>query len=157
MLSVHLGVAPDRGREALALVRRELEKLAAEGAPDDEVAAAKAQLRGSLVMSQEGVTSRMNHIAGEEIYHGHYTSPDEHAAMIERVTTADVAAAAKRFLTPGSYCLSALGPRPPGVAESDWAIAAREPVTPTPVSNGTPAPVAEPVAAPRSARQRRNG
>ena len=120
-LGIHLGVAPDRGREALALVRQELEKLAAAGAPADEVEAAKAQLRGSLLMGQESVSNRMHHLAGEEIYMGRYTSPEEHVAQVERVTVEDVAAAAKRFLTPGDYCLSALGPRGgAGVTAGDW-------------------------------------
>jgi len=66
--------------------------------------------------------------------------------MIERVTIGDVAAAARRFLAPGAYTLSALGPRvATGVDETDWALAPHAP-SPSP-ANGMPAP--EPVAAPR--------
>ncbi len=121
-LGVHLGVAPDRGREALALVRRELETLATAGAPKDEVEAAKAQLRGSLLMAQESVTNRMHHLAGEEIYLGRYSSPEEHVRQIERVTDGEVAEAASRFLEPTGFCLAALGPRGgPMISEGDWA------------------------------------
>jgi predicted Zn-dependent peptidase len=122
-LGIHLGVAPDRGREALSLVRQELESLAAGGAPADEVESAKAQLRGSLLMGQESVSNRMHHLAGEEIYMGRYTSPEEHVAQIESVTVDEVVAAARRFLVPGDYCLSALGPRGgPAVTAGDWGL-----------------------------------
>jgi predicted Zn-dependent peptidase len=120
-LAVHLGVAPDRGREALALVRRELEALTLEGAPDEEVRAAKAQLRGGLLMAQESVTSRMHHVAGEEIYLGRYSPPEEHVAQIEQVTKEQVAEAARSFLEPDAFCLAALGPRGgPEITASDW-------------------------------------
>lgn len=123
MMGVHLGVAPERGREALDLVRRELEALITTNAPEIEVAAAKAQLRGSLIIGQESVSSRMHHLAGEEIYLGRYASPEEHVAQIERVTLEQVAEAAKTFLQPGTYCLSAIGPAAaPGITETDWAI-----------------------------------
>ena len=124
MVGIHLGVAPERGREALDLVRRELETLLKTPAPADEVAAAKAQLRGSLIIGQESVSSRMHHLAGEEIYLGRYASPEEHVAQIEGVTLEQVAEAAQRFLQPATYCLSAIGPTAgPGIAEADWAIA----------------------------------
>jgi predicted Zn-dependent peptidase len=123
-LGVHLGVAPERGREALALVRRELETLAVAGAPSEEVEAAKAQLRGSMLMAQESVTSRMHHLAGEEIYVGRYSSPEEHVEQIQRVTESEVAEAARRFLAPQGFCLAALGPRGgPEVTPGDWASA----------------------------------
>ena len=73
MVSIQLGVAPDRGREALGRVRQELETLVRDGPPEEEVAAARFQLKGSVVMGQESVSSRMVHLAHEELYRGAYT------------------------------------------------------------------------------------
>jgi len=123
LLSVQLGVAPDRGREALALVRRELEDLVERGPTEAEVDSARSQLKGSIVMGQESVSNRMVHLAHEELYRGRYTSPEEQLERILAVTRAQVAALAARLLRPGRFALSALGPpgQPP-LDEADWPV-----------------------------------
>ena len=82
MLSVHLGVSPERGREALARVRDELTELREQGPAEEEVEAARSQLKGSVLMGQESVSNRMFHLAHEEIYCRRYISPDEQVARI---------------------------------------------------------------------------
>ena len=120
-VSIQLGVAPDRGREALLRVRDELVKLRDEGPEDFEVAAAIAQLKGSVLMGQESVSSRMYHLAHEEIYQGRYTSPEEQVAKITAVTPAQVRDVARRFLDPAQFALTALGPAPGGaLGDKDW-------------------------------------
>lgn len=121
MVSVHLAVAPERGQEALALVRHELELLEREGPPADEVEAAKAQLRGNLLMGQESVSNRMFHLAQEEIYCGRTTEPEDVVARVMAVTRDEVADLARRYLAPGRFSVSALGPRTgPTVDEAAW-------------------------------------
>ncbi|HVP14904.1 MAG TPA: pitrilysin family protein [Terriglobales bacterium] len=110
LLSIQLGVAPERGREALQRVRLELEALAAEGPTEEEVAAARHQLKGSLVMGQESVSNRLYHLAHEEIYRGGYTSPDEQLEKILAVGRDQVADMSRRLLSAERFALSALGP-----------------------------------------------
>jgi len=110
LLSVHLGIAPERAREALALVRRELEQLAARGPEPDEVEATRSQLRGSILIGQESVTNRMYHLAHEELYSDGYTTPEEQVARIEAVTHDQVADVARRYLAPRGFALTVLGP-----------------------------------------------
>jgi predicted Zn-dependent peptidase len=110
LLSIQLGVAPERGREALRRVRRELATLAEEGPTEEEVAAARFQLKGSLVMGQESVSSRLYHVAHEEIYRGTYTSPEEQLELVLAVSRDRVAELARRMLAPGRFAVSALGP-----------------------------------------------
>ncbi len=121
-ISIHLGVSPARGRESLARVRDELERLAAEGPAADEVEAARAQVRGNLLMGQESVSNRMYQLAHDEIYAGRYVPAEEHLERVLAVTHADVARIASRFLVPGRFTLTALGPTPGGaLTERDWA------------------------------------
>jgi predicted Zn-dependent peptidase len=123
MLSIHLGVAPERGREALARVRQELIRLRDEGPGEDEVATGRQQLFGSVVMGQESVSNRMSHLAHEEIYRGRYVPPEEQIECVMAVTRAQVADVARRFLSPGRFGLTALGPSPGGaLGEADWAL-----------------------------------
>jgi predicted Zn-dependent peptidase len=111
MVSIHLAVAPDKGDEALDLVRRELDDLTTRGPNVTEVEAAKAQIRGSLVMGQESVSSRMFHFAQEEIYCGGFTDPELLVAKIGAVTLEQVAELAVRYLPPAGFAVAALGPK----------------------------------------------
>jgi len=111
MLSIHLAVAPDKGDEALALVRRELDDLTTRGAEAAEVEAAKAQLRGSIVMGQESVSNRMFHFAQEEMYCGAFTEPEVLVAKITAVTPERVTELAKRYLPASGFAVAALGPK----------------------------------------------
>jgi predicted Zn-dependent peptidase len=123
LLSVQLGVAPERGREALALVRVELEKLVAEGPAEEEVEATRSQLRGSVIMGQESVTNRMYHLAHEELYSDHYTTPEEQVARIDAVTLTQVQDVARRHLIPGRFAVSVFGPREgKEIGADDWAL-----------------------------------
>jgi predicted Zn-dependent peptidase len=134
LLSIQLGVSPERGREALRRVREELDALVREGPGEDEVASARSQLKGTILMSEESVSSRMYHIAHEEIYRGSYTPPEEQVASVLAVTRDQVVEAARRFLRPERFVLTALGPTPDGLlTEADW-----------PMERGSAAPAAEP-------------
>jgi predicted Zn-dependent peptidase len=125
MISIHMGVSPERGREALERVRLELHKLMQEGPSEDEVEGAKSQIRGSVLMEHEGVSARMVHLAHEEIYRGRYTPPEELVTRVLAVTREQVAGLGRRYLEPTRFALSALGPAPGGpLAERDWPIEA---------------------------------
>ncbi len=123
LLSVHMGVAPERGREALALVRAELEKLAAEGPGEAEVEDTRSQLRGSVIIGLESVTNHMYHLANEELYSDRYTTPEEQVARIDAVTMDQVRDVARRYLVTGKFAVCVLGPaggRP--VDAEDWKL-----------------------------------
>jgi predicted Zn-dependent peptidase len=126
LLTIQLGVAPERGREALARVRQELEALREHGPTPDEVDAARQQLRGSVLMGQESVSTRMYHLAHEEIYCGRFTPPEEQVERVMAVTVDQVARIAREHLDPERFVLTALGPAPGGpLARDDWPGAGR--------------------------------
>jgi predicted Zn-dependent peptidase len=123
MLCVHLAVSPDRGREALKRVREELVQLRDQGPGEEEVAAARSQLKGNVLMGQESVSNRMYHLAHEEIYRRRYTSGEEQAARIDAVRHEHVVALARQYLNPERFVLTALGPAPGGaIEEGDWPV-----------------------------------
>jgi predicted Zn-dependent peptidase len=124
MFSIHMGVLPHRAREALQRTREELVRLREEGPGEEEVAAAVRQLKGSVVMDNESISARMTQLAHEEIYLGRYRTLDEQVERILAVTRDEVVAAARRFLDPGAFGLTALGPasgKP--IGEADWPLA----------------------------------
>jgi predicted Zn-dependent peptidase len=134
MFSIHLGVSPERGREALGRVRQELLALCETGPTEAEVEAARGQLRGGLLMAQESVSSRMYQLAHDELYHGRFVSPEEQVESILAVTREEVAAAARTHAAPGCFALTALGPATgTPLTERDW------PTDRKPVESASPA------------------
>jgi len=123
MISIHLGVSPSRGREALQRVRQELVQVRDAGPSREEVAAARAQLKGNLMIGQESVSNRMYHLAHEELYFRRLSPPEAQIAQIEAVTHEHVVELARRYLHPERFVLTALGPEVGGpVTEADWPV-----------------------------------
>jgi len=121
LVGIHLGVAPARARDALRRVHDELARLVDEGPDEDEVAAARAQLRGGMLMGQESVSNRMHHLAHDELYRGRFFTIEEDVERVMAVTREDVTDVARAFVAPSCFVVSALGPAPGGpIVADDW-------------------------------------
>ena len=77
-----------------------VDRLVQDGAAEDEVEATKMQLKGSVVMAQESVSSRMYHVARQELYLGRQTPAEEQLERILAVTLEQTHAALRRFARP---------------------------------------------------------
>ncbi|QWF77094.1 M16 family metallopeptidase [Amycolatopsis sp. CA-230715] len=97
-LSVYAGCQPDRLGEVTGVLTDVLADVAREGLSDAEVARAKGQLRGGLVLGLEDSASRMSRIGKQELNYGDYHGVDETVARIDAVTADEVAALAKALL-----------------------------------------------------------
>ena len=93
----------------LAICRDELAKVAASGVTIEELARAKGQIRGGLVMGLEDSSARMSRIGKAEVVPGGVLSIDESLARIDAVTLDDVHAVARDILD-AETTLAVLGP-----------------------------------------------
>lgn len=84
------GTSPDTYEECLDLVRQEFAKAREAGATQPELDRAKNQFRGSIVMSQESMSSRMNRLGKSEVYFDRVVPLAEVTAEIDAVTLDDV-------------------------------------------------------------------
>jgi predicted Zn-dependent peptidase len=106
---VYVGCQPAKAEQALLLIRSELERIRTGGVSEAEVARAKGQLRGSLVLGLEDTSSRMSRLAKAELLSGELPSLSEVLRRIDAVTCDDVdSLAAELFAQPLS--LSVVGP-----------------------------------------------
>ena len=87
----------------------ELRQLRDERVGDVELRRAKDHLKGSLILNLESTSSRMSHLARQEIYRDRTDTLDEMLAAIERVTVNDVHRLAQRFFATGSLGITVLG------------------------------------------------
>lgn len=109
---VYVATAPDTARAALDAIRCELDGVVQRGAPDDEIMAAKGQLKGQLILSLESVAARMHRAAAVELYGEPYRTLDESLALVEGVSSEDIAAVARRHFLPDAQTVLSLGPEP---------------------------------------------
>jgi predicted Zn-dependent peptidase len=111
---VYAGTAPSRTREVLELIVRELEDVAEKGLTEQELDRAKSHMKGSLVLSVEDTSARMNRLGKSEIAHGEVITLDEVLDRVDAVTADDAREVAEAVLTrPRS--LTVIGPFEEGV------------------------------------------
>ena len=108
---VYLASAPETAQKALDAVREVLAQVVQEGLPAEEMAAGKRQLRGQLVLSMEGVSSRMYRAATTALYGEPHRSIDELMALVDAIDAETVLAVAREFFDPSTQILVSLGPQ----------------------------------------------
>jgi predicted Zn-dependent peptidase len=81
------------------LISRELNDLVQYGLTPAEIASAKTQLKGAILLHHEGTVNRMTRLAKQEMTFGHLDEGlDETIAAVDRVTAEDIAEACATFL-----------------------------------------------------------
>ena len=109
-LALYAGTAPARVNETLDVLRGELDRLRRDALTDDELAAAKGHLTGSLAMSLETSAARMRRLGRAEMVEGEVPSLDELVARIEAVGHDEVGRVIERVLTDATPTLAVVGP-----------------------------------------------
>ena len=108
-LAIYAGCGPERLGEVATVVRGVLDDLGADGLTTTELARAKGNLGGGLVLGSEDVQSRMHRLGRSEMDHGRHRSLHESLERIAAVTREDVAALARELLS-GPLTAAVVGP-----------------------------------------------
>ena len=108
-LSVYLGTAPARAREALAVVDGVVEGLLADGITDRELEVASGYLAGSMLLGLEDTGGAMARLGRSLAQRDVITSVDEPLARLRAVTPEDVHRVLQRVLG-GPRVLAAVAP-----------------------------------------------
>ena len=109
ILCAAMNVQPEHGRRALRLTLEEFDRIADEGLPPDDLTAAKAQLKGGLLLGLESTSGRMHRIARSQLYAGRTVPVEELVQSIEIITSDDVRRVARTLLPREGLSLVALG------------------------------------------------
>jgi len=108
-LSIYAGCGNDVVAELIDVVVAEIRQMKAGGLDPIELRRAKDHLKGSLMLGLESTSSRMSHLARQEMYRDRTDGLDEMLASIERVTAEDVLKLADQFFANGSLAVTVLG------------------------------------------------
>ena len=89
---------------------KELRELKKTGVTEEELGRAKDHLKGSLMLSLESTSSRMNRLAKQEMHHGSFLTIDQMLEAIDRVRHEEVQALIGELLDEERLALTTLGP-----------------------------------------------
>ncbi len=107
---VYVGTDKEYVEHVHELVVAELNKISNEIIPAKELAEAKSQLKGKLLLSQENTSNRMMRLAKSELYFDRFVTLDELEENIEKVTAEEIQAFAKDFFNQKYYMEAVLTP-----------------------------------------------
>jgi predicted Zn-dependent peptidase len=123
LLGIYLGTDSRQVAQAVELVLRELRKFRREKLSRSELAAAKSQLKGNLMLGLESTSNRMNRLARHELFLNEYVSLDDTIRAINKVKSRDVTLLAQRLLDEESLAAEVLGPNHDSLIEKiDWSL-----------------------------------
>jgi predicted Zn-dependent peptidase len=122
MLTVYAGCASDKVHEVVDLTLAELRGMTSADVPFEELRRAKDHLKGSLMLGLESTSSRMSHLARQEIYFGHQFTLDEMLNSIEAVTADDVRRVSRDLFLGDGLVATVVGPKH-GESLAHWPLA----------------------------------
>ncbi len=110
-VTIYAGCAVEKTDEVVALSIAELRALREYPVAPDELRRAKDHLKGSLMLGLESTSSRMSHLARQEIYFHQHITLDEMLAAIERVTADEIQHVARELFVDGDIVATIVGPK----------------------------------------------
>jgi predicted Zn-dependent peptidase len=109
IFGLYAGCDPERLEELLSVTGKETLDLA-RSLTEEDVATAKSQIKGSIILAMESTDSRMNRLAKGEYYFGRYISLEEIIGAIEAVTPAELVSVAEEMINEDRFTIVAVGP-----------------------------------------------
>lgn len=113
--AVYAGISPKVVPDVLELLSQSYRLLGEEGLTAEELAEAKDQLKGQIMLSLESTSGRMTRLGRGELMLGRVLTPDEIISRIDSVTADQVQALCARLFLQEPYLLSAVGPLADGL------------------------------------------
>ncbi len=107
---IYIGTDKNSVKKALDLSYNELHKMKTKPLATSELQRAKAQLKGSMLMSLESTSNRMMRLGNGELYYGEYTPLDSIVKNIDSVTVDDVQTVAKQLFDIEKFTTVVLSP-----------------------------------------------
>ena len=108
-MTIYAGCANDAVGELIDVVITELRKVKDEPIGDAELRRAKDHLKGSLMLNLESTSSRMSHLARQEIYFDRQFGLDETLEGVERVTPDDIQRVARDLFSSDALAATVVG------------------------------------------------
>jgi predicted Zn-dependent peptidase len=110
--TIYCGTSREKFAEVMGLILQETGSMGAQRLPEEELSAAKTQLKGNMLLGMESTSNMMNHLARNEIYFGRQIPPEEVVRGIMAVGAEDVRSLAERLLDRRRLAVTVIGDLP---------------------------------------------
>lgn len=110
LFTFYAGTSPAKYDEVITLLMKEIDKVVKDGITEKELTKTKEQIKGSLFLGLESVSSRMTRIGRNELCLNKIVRPEEVVQKIDAVTLKKVHDVAKDLLGNKEFSLSTIGP-----------------------------------------------
>jgi len=110
LYGIYVGTDKNYVDHVRELIEVELDKLKQDPIPEQELAEAKAQLKGKLMLSVESMSNRMSRLAKSEIYYNRFVTLDELQEKIDEVEASEVQKFAQEFFDSEVFSEALLSP-----------------------------------------------
>lgn len=107
---IYVGTRPEWADRAESVLGEELELLARDGLRADELADAKGQVKGQVVLSLESTGARLHRLVATALFDEPFHTVDEVMACVDAVTLEEVHAIARDYFAPERQTVLRLGP-----------------------------------------------
>jgi predicted Zn-dependent peptidase len=107
---IYVGTRPEWADRAESVIREELSLLVRDGLSAEELADAKGQVKGQIVLSLESSSSRLHRLAATALFDEPFRTMEEVMRCVDAVTLEDVAALATAIFAPERQTVLRLGP-----------------------------------------------
>jgi len=108
--ALYCGTGAETSEQVVDLMRQECKRILAENITEKELDRAKNQFRGSILMGQESMNSRMTRIGRNELVFDHVIPIEDVIAKVNAVTLADIASTAHDLFDRDAYAMTIVGP-----------------------------------------------
>lgn len=110
VFAIAAGARTESIPELLDIVHKELEDICANAPSEKEMERLKSYVKGNMVMSLEGSSSRMNRLARHIMYYHRHVPLDEVIEKIDKINADDILLTAQRLLK-GKWSLALIKPK----------------------------------------------
>ena len=110
LIGLYVGTREDNVEEACGIIGRELASIHTEGITDDELARAKENVKGRMVLSSESTAARMGRIGKALLFDTPLLTLDELLEKVDAVTSEQVADLARELYAPEALSAAAIAP-----------------------------------------------
>lgn len=107
---VYVGTRPATADAAVSAIEGELTRLAEDGLADEELATAKQQMKGQVMLALESTGSRLYRLASFALHGESFLTLDDLLERIDAVTAEEVKRVCRRYFDPSRQMVLRLGP-----------------------------------------------
>lgn len=110
LFAIYAGTSPTNTREVVECILAEIGKIRRDGISALELERTKAQIKGSLYLGLESVSSRMSRLGKTELSYDRVITPEEVVQKVAKVTLEDVQRVIRQLWQKEKISLTMLGP-----------------------------------------------